>query len=155
MKPALVAAALAPLLLLGACGGDDGSDDAGTTPEASPSSTLSAEQQAVEDVLVQSLLDPDCTLLTDDYLVKLSLFSDATSEEACDQRKTGWVQPQFTKDDILVSNVQVTGDTATAVVGSRYINITTTYRLTDVDGTWKVSCDDFTCDDLEAQSPAS
>jgi len=155
MKPALVVAALLVPLVLGGCGGDKDADDAGSpsTPAASASSTLGADQQAVRDALVKSLLDPDCALLTDDYLVQLSLFGDATPEEACQQRQDGWVQPQFTEDDIIVSNIQVDGDTATAVVGSAYINITTTYRLTRVDGSWLVSCDDFTCDDLEAQSP--
>ncbi|KAA1415983.1 hypothetical protein F0U44_20365 [Nocardioides humilatus] len=151
MKPALVVAALALPLVVSACGDDQGSS--ADEPAPSASSTLSDDQQAVRDALVASLLDPSCDLLTDDYLVELSLFDDITPDEACDQRQKTWIEPQFGEDDILVSNIQVAGDTATAVVGSRYINITTTYRLTDVGGTWLVSCDDFTCDDLEAQSP--
>lgn len=152
MKPALVAAALALPLLLGGCGGDKDSSGAGSD-EPTPSSTLTDEQQAVKDALVRSLLDPSCDLLTEDYLVRMSLFDDTTVDEACEQRQNTWVEPQFDEDDIIVSNIQVDGDTATAVVGSEYINITTTYQLTDVDGTWLVSCDDFTCDELEEQSP--
>jgi hypothetical protein len=157
MKRTVLALSLLVPLLLTACGGGDSDDGDDATPagSTSASSTLGTDQQAVRDALVKSLLDPDCALLTDDYLVKLSLFGDATPDEACQQRQQGWVKPQFGEDDIIVSNIQVNGDTATAVVGSEYINITTTYRLSLVDGKWLVSCDDFTCDDLEAQSPST
>lgn len=154
MKPALVAAALVLPLVLGGCGGDNDSGDAGSadTPATSASPTLDTDQQSVRDALVKSLLDPDCALLTEDYLVKLSVFGDASPDEACQQRQATWVEPQFGEDDIIVSDIQVHGDTATAVVGSDLINITTTYQLTLVDGKWLVSCDDFTCDDLDAPS---
>lgn len=151
MKPALVAAALALPLFLNGCGGDGESSSDDTESSASP--TLPADQQAVKDALVRSLLDPSCDLLTEDYLVELALFDDTTPDEACQQRLNTWVTPQFDEDDIIVSAIDVQGDTATAVVGSAYVNITTTYELTLVDGTWLVSCDDFTCDDLEEKSP--
>lgn len=155
--PLLAAVCLLVSLLVTACSGDsDNESDANSAaPETSASATLSADQEAVKEVLVQSLLDPRCDLMTDDYLVKLSVFGDATPDEACEQWKNGWVEPQFGEDDIIVSDIEVNGDVATAVVGSDYINVTTTYQLTRVDGSWKVSCDDFTCDDLQPSAEVS
>lgn len=150
MDPRVLVAAAAIPFVLTACGGDDGGSSADDA--SSPTETLSADQAAVKDVLVQSLLDPDCSLLTEDYLVKISFFGDATPEEACQQRQDGWVEPQFDEDDIVVSEINVAGDKATAVVGSELTNITTTYELTLVDGKWLVSCDDFSCDGLPSPS---
>jgi hypothetical protein len=155
-RTTLTAGVLVLPLLLAACGGDDNNDNGSPANDAESSSSpsLTADQAAVKDALVASLLDPDCDLLTDDYLIKLSVFGDAaTPEEACDQRKQGWIEPQFSEDDIIVSHIEVAGDVATAVVGSDLVNITTTYQLMLVDGSWRVSCDDFTCDDLVPESP--
>lgn len=142
------AAVLLIPLLLASCS-DDGDDGDGGGDQPSPTESLTSDQAAVKETLVESLLDPRCDLLTDDYLVKLSLFGDATPEEACAQRQQAWVEPVFDEEDIIVSDIQVDGSTATAVVGSDYVNVTTTYQLTLVGDEWKVSCDDFTCDDLE------
>ena len=155
MKRTLTAGVLVLPLLLTACGDEDMDDEsAAKDADSSDSASLTPDQAAVKDALGASLLDPDCDLLTDDYLIKLSVFGDAaTPEEACEQRQQGWIEPQFCEDDIIVSDIDVEGDVATAVVGSDLINITTTYQLMLVDGVWLVSCDDFTCDDLAPESP--
>lgn len=144
MKSALVTAVLGPILLLTACGDDGGSDSS----EEDTTDALSGDEADIRDVVVESLLDPRCELLTDDYLIQLSLFDAATPEEACDERLEFWQEPQYDEDDVLVSDIVVNGEVATAVVGSEYTNIETTYELMKVDGSWKVSCDDFTCDHL-------
>ena len=135
-------------LLLAACGGDD-KDASSKDDDSSSTNGLTGDAAAVNDALVKSLLDPDCSLLTDDYLLELALFAE-TVEDACTERMNNWVEPQFDEDDILITDIAIDGDVATAVVGSELVNITTTYELTLVDGTWLVSCDDFTCDDLAA-----
>lgn len=134
-------------LLLTACGDGEDSD---SKDDASASGT--PEEEAIKDALVDSLLDPSCDLITDEYLLKLSVFGAETVEEACTERMNGWVEPQYDEDDILVSDIVVSGDTATAVVGSELVNITTTYELMLVDGSWLVSCDDFNCDHLDDPS---
>lgn len=152
MKHARVAVALLVPLLLTACGdGDD--DDESRDDDPTTSAAGTPEEQAITDVLVESLLDPRCDLLTDEYLLEMSIFGAETADEACEERMQSWVEPQYDEDDIVVSDIEVTGDTATAVIGDNFSNVTTIYELMLVDGTWKVSCDEFNCDDLEEPSP--
>ncbi|MDZ5620116.1 hypothetical protein [Nocardioides bizhenqiangii] len=148
MTRKLIASVLVLPFFLTACGdGDDEESDS----SAEESETLPADQAAVRDALVASFFDPSCDLVTEEYLLEKALLSD-TPEEACDEHMQSWVEPQYDEDDVLVSDITITGDVATAVVGSDVTNITTVYELMLVDGTWKVSCDDFTCDHLEQPS---
>ena len=148
MTRKLLASAMLLPLFLSACGGDDdGSDDS----SAEESETLPEDQAAVRDALVASFFDPSCELLTEEYLLEKALLSD-TPEEACEEHEQSWIEPQYEEDDVQVSDITINGDVATAVVGSEYVDIETTYELMLVDGTWKVSCDDFTCDHLEEPS---
>ena len=114
--------------------------------------TLPPDEAAVKETLVASLFDPDCDLLTDEYLLEIALLSD-TVEDACDEHMQSWVEPQYDEDDVLITDIQIDGDVATAVVGSEIADITTTYELMQVDGAWLVSCDDFNCDHLDEASP--
>lgn len=151
MKRTLLAAVLVPFVLAG-CGGDE-EGSSSKDEESSATEGLSPDEAAVHETLVTSLLDPDCDLLTDEYLLDLTVFDAATVEEACEERQEFWQEPQYDEDDILITDIVVTGDTATAEVGSEHVNITTTYALKLVDGTWKVNCDELTCDDSLEPSP--
>lgn len=139
------------LLVLTGCSDDDGSSSADDEPSATEG--LSADEAAIRETLVASQLDPDCDLLTDEYLLDLALFGATTPEEACEERLEFWQEPQYDEEDILITDIEVTGDTATAEVGSEYVNITTTYALKRVDGEWRVHCDEITCDDSLVPSP--
>ncbi|GAA3835492.1 hypothetical protein [Nocardioides panacisoli] len=159
----VLAAAVAPFLLA-ACGGsdDNGADDSSspTTSSAATSTSTDAtepsestspaapadDETAIEQTLTDFLLAPRCDLATDDYLIQRSLFGDANAKKACQELEDTFVQPQFTADDILYTNLEITGDTATVEVGSKLINITTKYQLTKVDGTWLVSGDEYNSD---------
>lgn len=154
MKHTLVAVAVLVPLLLTACG-DGGDDDESRDDDPTTSAGGTPEEQAITETLVQSLLDPRCDLLTEEYLLEISLFGAETVDEACEERMNGWVEPQYDEDDIVVSGIEVTGDTATAVIGDNFSNITTVYELTLFDGDWKVSCDEFNCDDLEPSPEVS
>lgn len=151
MQRKLLATALVVPFLLTACGGDDDSGDGSGDSSAEESETLPEDQAAVRDALLASFFDPSCDLLTEEYLLEKALLSD-TPEEACDEHMQSWVEPQYDEDDVLISDITITGDVATAVVGSDISNLTTTYELKLVDGSWKVSCDDFACDHLEEPS---
>lgn len=156
MRHRLAAMLLVPLLLAGCGDGSDGGDGGGSSSEDDESSAnagLSEDEAAVRETLVASLLDPDCDLLTDEYLLDLTLFDATTVEEACEERQEFWQEPGYDEDDILITDIEVTGDTATAEVGSEHVNITTTYALKLVDGEWKVNCDEITCDDSMVPSP--
>lgn len=147
----LAAALLVPLLVT-ACG--DGDDEAADDEETSTDGGT-PEEEAIRDTLVQSLLDPRCDLLTEEYLLEIS-FGAEDYDVACEQRGESWVEPQYDEDDIVVSDIVVTGDTATAVIGDNFSNVTTTYEFTLVDGEWKVSCDEINCDhDLEPSPEVS
>jgi hypothetical protein len=148
-RTALVAVLVLPLLLA-ACG-DDSEDSEDDSKDDSPSQTLPPEEAEVREALVASFFDPSCDLLTDDYLLEKAFLAD-TVDEACTEHMQSWVEPQYGEDDVLVSDIQISGDVATAVVGSDVVNITTTYELTRMEGTWLISCDDFSCDRLDETS---
>ena len=153
VKQGLLAALLVPLLLTG-CGDDEGGGGRDPSKDDDDAATagLSADEAAVHEALVKAQLDPDCDLLTEEYLLEMSVLGAETPEEACEERLNIWQEPQYDEDDILVSDIVVNGDVATAVIGSEYVDITTTYELRRVDGEWKVSCDDFNCDHLDEPS---
>jgi hypothetical protein len=154
-KRTAVAVLLALPLLLTACSGDDDGDDGDTGTDDSASETLSPDEAAVKDALVAAFFDDSCDLLTEDYLVDKALLAE-TPEEACEEYQRYWVEPAYDEDDVIVTEIEVDGDVATAVVGSEYINITTKYELMKVDGSWLISCEDFTCDHLdEPEEPSA
>ena len=143
----LVPALVLPLLLT-ACGASD------EEPQESDaaSEALPPGEAAVRDALVASFFDPSCDLLTEEYLLEKALLSD-TAEDACDEHMQSWVEPQYDEDDVLITDIEIDGDVATAVVGSEIADITTTYELMQVDSAWLVSCDDFNCDHVDEASP--
>ena len=142
----LISVLVLPFLLT-ACGDDDSTGAGSGDSSGQESERLSPEQEAVREVLVQSFLDPSCELLTEEYLVAKALYSE-TAEKACDEHQQTWVEPQYDEDDINVSDIEIIGDVATAIIGSDNTNITTVYELKQIDGSWLVSCEDFTCDHL-------
>ena len=150
MKRTILTTALLVPFLLAGCG-DDGGDREDTADDQHPAESLPPEEAAVRDALVASFFDPSCDLLTEEYLLEKALLSD-TAEEACEEHVQSWIEPQYDEDDVLVSDITIDGDVATAVVGSEITNITTTYELQQVDGAWLVSCDDFACDHLDEPS---
>lgn len=155
----LIAAAAAPFLLA-ACGGNDDSADRETpAPEQSSTATESPsdstesptdsagdDEAAIEETMTAFLLEPRCDLATDEYLTERSLFDEKDPAKACDELEASFVEPQFTADDIVYSDLEIKGDVATIEVGSDLINITTEYELTKVDGTWLVSGDEYNSD---------
>ena len=158
----LLLPALAPALLLTACG-DDGSaaeptetvvvtetaTTDGTATDAGGTGDLTdADVATITDTVTQWLLTADCDLATDDYLLALDFFETAkTPEEACQSYRDLWTEPAFTADDIRVDGVTGGDGEATAVVGDHFSNIETQYGFAYEDGTWKVDSDEFTSDE--------
>lgn len=144
----ITAALLVPLLLTG-CGDDGDDDDRDTTSEGgSGEPAPDTDEAAIEETMVAFLLEPRCDLATDEYLVELAFIDDVTPEEACEQWTDGFIDPVYDEDDILLTNLEIDDDVATIEVGSEYVNITTLYELTRVDGTWLLSGDEYNSDDL-------
>ena len=139
-----LAAALALPVLLGGCGDD--SAGGGDAPAEETEGGPSGDEAEVQETLTAFLLEPRCDLATDDYLIELSLDDTMTPAEACDQWESFFVEPSYGADDIVYSDFTSTGDTATIAVGSEYVNLSTLYELTLVDGSWLVSGDEFNSD---------
>ncbi len=145
MKRAHAAVVLTLPVLLAGCG-DDEDVKGGSGADTSMEPTSDAE--AIEQTMTAFLLEPRCDLATEEYLVALSLDDENTPEEACEQWETLFIDPVYSADDIVYSDLTITGDVATVAVGSEHVNITTLYELTRVDGTWLISGDEYNSDDL-------
>ena len=160
-----VIAALVLPFALAACGNDD-KPAAGEKPAASTAPTSgspsaddtevvagslsAADQAAISTTIREFLVSGDCDLATTEYLRKIALFADESTsrEEACKSWQSVFSKPLFTKDDIQLTELQGQDGVATVKVGSKLANITTLYQLTDTDGTWLVSGDEFNTDGL-------
>lgn len=109
------------------------------------------DRSAIEDTIKKFLVTGDCDLATDDYLRDLSLFADedTTREEACAAWEKTFVEPLYTKEDILLTELVGEDGVATVQVGSEVApEVTITYRLSLVEGDWLVSGDEINTDGL-------
>ncbi|GAA3683903.1 hypothetical protein GCM10022237_48150 [Nocardioides ginsengisoli] len=109
-----------------------------------------ADQAAISTTIREFLVTGDCDLATTEYLRSIALFADESTprEEACTSWESVFSKPLFTQDDVQLTELQGENGVATVKVGSKLANITTLYQLTEVDGTWLVSGDEFNTDGL-------
>ncbi len=168
MSRRFLAALLLPLALT-ACSNDDASDDAddapttaGDGPTAGGSSPtdggdtaageLTAEDEAaIDETLKEFLVTGDCDLASDDYLRDIAILAPAgaTRDELCASWEQTFSEPLYTKDDVLLTELEGTDGVATVEVGSEVApDVTILYELTQVDGTWLVSGDAISSDHL-------
>lgn len=153
MDRRLLAALVLPLALAG-CGDDAPSGSTATESPASEetSGDLGSEDAAaIEETILEFLVTGDCDLATDDYLRDVSLFADedTSREEACTDWENTFSEPLFTKDDVVLTELEVGDGVATVLVGSDIApGITTLYQFMLVDGEWLVSGDEYNTDGL-------
>ena len=161
MDRRLIAALVLPFALT-ACGNDDKpaatADPTSTSPSTSPSTEVEvvagdldpAAQAEISTTIREFLVTGDCDLATTEYLRSIALFADESTprEEACSSWESVFSKPLFTQDDVQLTELQGEDGVATVKVGSKLANITTLYQLTEVDGTWLVSGDEFNTDGL-------
>lgn len=150
----LLAALLLPLALT-ACSDDEPEEPTSPAPASEPSGSGSPaagdDEAAIEETILEFLVTGDCDLATDDYLRDLSLFADedTSRDEACAAWEQTFVEPLYTKEDVVLTGLAVDGDVATVEVGSEIApDVTITYRLSEVDGAWLVSGDEINSDGL-------
>lgn len=159
---ALHAVAAVTALLVAGCGG---ADDIAGQPSASPDETTQTgpaspppepsatdtsrsttgaapadDVAAIENVLITWDLEGGCQYMTDGFLEDLTFTSDR--EEACTAFEQSFIEKQYTADDLVITDVKVSGDKATADFGSTIASVTLTYKLVREGGSWKI--DDFT-----------
>lgn len=118
----LVATALLVALTVG-CGGGD-------------STAAGGDEAEVEAAIKTWLLEGDCGVMTDKFLEAQTFESDP--DLACERFEAAYQSPQYSEEDIEITDVQVDGDRASAVVGGGGAGITSTYKLVRDDGTWKI-----------------
>lgn len=168
MSRRFLAALVLPLALT-ACSNDDASDDAddapttaGDGPTAGGSSPadggdtaageLTAEDEAaIDETLKEFLVTGDCDLASDDYLRDIAILAPegATRDELCASWEQTFSEPLYTKDDVLLTELEGTDGVATVEVGSEVApDVTILYELTQVDGAWLVSGDAISSDHL-------
>lgn len=112
-------------LLLGACGGGDG-----------VSTEASGDEGEVEETIKLWLTEGGCERMTDKFL-EAQTFND-DPDEACETFESGFAPPSYSADDVIVSDVAIDGDMATATVGDEVSNVESTYTLTNESGEWQI-----------------
>ncbi len=131
MKRAFILAVAVVAALLIGCGGDDSGSDSTDSSSAS-----SGDTGAVETTITTWLLEGDCDLMTDKF-VEAQTFSE-DREQGCEAFEGGFTPPIYSEDDIEITDVEITGEKATAIVGGGGVDITSKYTLVLEDGTWKI-----------------
>ena len=122
-------AALFAVILLVGCGGDDGDSE-------SSSAAGGDDSAAVEETVKSWLLEGGCDRMTDKFLEEQTFITDP--DEACETFEANFSAPSYGEEDIIVSEVEVDGETATLVVGDDFSGIESRYELVNEDGTWKI-----------------
>lgn len=131
-RAGIVAVALA--VLVAGCG-----DDSSSTTAASGAGTTAAvsdDTAAVETTIRTWVLEGDCDLMTDKFLEAQTF--ESNPKRACGLFESLFEAPQYSAEDIEISDVEIDGDRATAVVGGGATDITITYKLVREDGVWKI-----------------
>jgi len=132
-RSAILAVLLVAALL--GCGSDGNGSGSGT----------SGPEGAVKETIVTWLLEGDCDTMTDAFLKEQVLIGDEnTREENCDLFENLFVEKQYDADDVKITDVEITGSEATAVVGDDFSNIESTYTLVEEDGQWRIDSADLT-----------
>ncbi|HWJ10055.1 MAG TPA: hypothetical protein VNS46_11795 [Nocardioides sp.] len=167
MSRRLLAALVLPLALT-ACSDDDPSGEAddsptsaGDGPTAGGSTTggadgsagelSAADEAAIDETLKEFLVSGDCDLTTEDYLREIAILAgaDASRDELCSSWEQTFSEPLYTKDDVLLTELEGADGVATVLVGSEFApDVTILYELSEVDGTWLVSGDAISSEHL-------
>jgi hypothetical protein len=145
----LTVPAVALALVAAGCGDDKNKNDKNDTGVTTPTTTAkepvkpapadapAGGEQAVKDTILKWTFEGDCDVMTDKFLEAQAFIGD-NRKERCDYFEKAFQKPQYTESDVKFRKVAVTGDKATATVGSDLANITTDYQLVSEGGQWKI-----------------
>ena len=143
--------AVALALLVAGCGGDDEGGDTSaaqstpttteapttTAPEESQGETPAGGEDSVKQVILDYTFKGSCETMTDKFLETQAFIGD-TRQERCDFFEKSFQKPQYSEDDLKFRKVEVSGDTASVVVGSDIANVESEYKLVAEGGQWKI-----------------
>lgn len=108
------------------------------TDEAEPTTPASGEDaEAISDTIRTWLTEGGCELMTDKFLESQAFVGDSR-EERCKYLEDSFQKPQYGKDDIVVKEIKIDGDSASAVVGDNFSNVEADYELVRSDGRWQI-----------------
>jgi hypothetical protein len=111
-----------------------------TTPADEPAGD---DEELIRETLLTWDFEGDCNLVTDKFLEDYTFIS-GDREQACQYVEKTFVEKLYSEDDVIIDNVQVDGDTATADFGSTIApDLTITYTLVRQDGVWVIDGYDF------------
>jgi hypothetical protein len=144
----LTTIAVVGVLAFAGCGDDDSDNNGSASTAGAPTQTggqtptdggqtPAGGEDAVNDAILKWTFEGSCDVMTDKFLEEQSFIGDSR-EERCDYFQKAYVKPQYSEDDLKFRSVQVSGDTATVVVGSDIANIESEYKLVNDGGTWKI-----------------
>jgi hypothetical protein len=119
----------------------------GTTPgeeETTPADEPAGDdEELIRETLLTWDFEGDCNLVTDKFLEDYTFIS-GDREQACQYVEKTFVEKLYSEDDVIIDNIQVDGDTATADFGSTIApDLTITYTLVRQDGVWVIDGYDF------------
>lgn len=147
----LAAPAVALALLAAGCGEDDEGGDtsaaqstpttteapATTAPEEPQGDTPAGGEDSAKQVILDYTFKGSCETMTDKFLETQAFVGD-TRQERCDYFEKSFQKPQYSEDDVKFRKVEVSGDTASVVVGSDIANVEAEYKLVAEGGQWKI-----------------
>ena len=111
-----------------------------TTPADEPAGD---DEELIRETLLTWDFEGDCDLVTDKFLEDYTFIS-GDREQACQYVEESFVEKLYSEDDVIIDNIQVDGDTATADFGSTIApDLTITYSLVKQDGVWLIDGYDF------------
>jgi hypothetical protein len=112
----------------------------GTTPADEPAAD---DEELIRETLLAWDFEGDCDVVTDKFLEEHAFITD-DRERACQFVEDSFVEKAYTEDDIIIDNIRVDGDTATADFGSTIApDLTITYSLVKQDGMWLIDAYDL------------
>ncbi len=133
-RVAILAVALA--VLAAGCGDGSSSSSTTATADAGTTAAVSDETAAIEATIRTWVLEGDCDLMTDKFLEAQTF--ESNPKRACKLFESLFEAPQYGAEDIEISEVEIDGDRASAVVGDAGAGVTITYKLVLDDGQWKI-----------------
>ena len=152
----LIALLLSLALVAAGCGDDEesadkGNEPAATTTQTEPGTTTEAapppeqagsseeDQKAVEEAVVRWTFEGDCDLMTDRFLEDQLLGMGESREERCDLFEKQHTKPQYSEDDMKISDVKVAGAKASLIVSSDIApDIKSKYDLVKTGDQWQI-----------------
>ncbi len=116
--------------------GDDSSSSTTAVADGATTTVADDETAAVETAIRTWVLEGDCDLMTDKFLEAQTF--ESNPKRACKLFESLFEAPQYSAEDIEISDVEIEGERASAVVGGGATDITITYKLVNEDGQWKI-----------------